>query len=94
METHLARPAARTCFFSASPTSQLRHAAAFAAPAVVTSRHRRGAPLTVAGSSDGGGGGGSEEEPPQVLGDWRSFRAKLVADSGDSFVPHATCQCI
>jgi hypothetical protein len=39
-----------------------------------------------AASGDGGGGssagGGEDEQPPQLLGDWRQFRAKLVADSG------------
>ena len=34
------------------------------------------------GSAGSGGGGGEDDQPPTVLGDWRQFRAKLVADSG------------
>ncbi len=35
-----------------------------------------------AGGSDEGGPGEEDVQPPQVLGDWRAFRAKLVAESG------------
>ncbi|PRW39208.1 transcriptional regulator [Chlorella sorokiniana] len=40
-------------------------------------------PVAAAAGGSEGGLGEEDAQPPQVLGDWRAFRAKLVAESGD-----------
>lgn len=52
-----------------------------AAAAALRRRLRRS--ITAAASGSEGGPGEEDAQPPQVLGDWRAFRAKLVAGSGD-----------
>lgn len=57
------------------------HGASTAAAAALRRRLRRS--VTAAASGSEGGPGEEDAQPPQVLGDWRAFRAKLVAESGD-----------
>jgi len=46
----------------------------------------RPAPRRLACRATGGGEAGNDsgDEPPQLMGDWRAFRAKLVADTSES----------
>lgn len=56
--------------------------AAATAAACRPSRRRRFGTAAAAGDGGQSSGGNGDAEPPPVLGDWRAFRAKLVADSG------------
>lgn len=69
---------------SASAAATTRHRAAALlhrrAPQRAQQRRRRHAQLLRPARASAGSG--DDDDAPPILGDWRSFRAKLMADSG------------